>query len=69
MVMKHFGHLQNPSQSRKPEVAVVYPYKQAEALVVTDRKLLNVSINYPFREASRAIAEYRDDIETDVHFA
>ena len=65
MIKKHFAALQNPSNERPRENAVVYPYKESNAMVLTDKEATSNSVTliYPAEktEASSTVKNYRDN--------
>ena len=66
MIKKHFASLTNPQNEKVREGATVPPYKESDAMVVTDKEATNylISINYPAVKVKPAttVADYRNDI-------
>lgn len=66
MVRKHFSGLTMPANPRKREYAVIPPYKESDAMIVTDREATSYSfaINYPAysEKPSTTIGDYRNDL-------
>lgn len=66
MIKKHFAGLVNPANERKREVAAVYPYKQTDVEIVTDKEATDYSavINYPYfyQAASSTVGDYKNDL-------
>lgn len=65
LIKKHFAGLHNPASERPRENAIVYPYKESSAMVLTDKEATSTSIIliYPSEksEASATVKNFRDD--------
>lgn len=66
MVRKHFSSLKTPANPRKRELAPLPPYKNSDAIVVTDKEATSYtfSVNYPAVavKPSATIGDYRNDL-------
>lgn len=66
MIRQHFAALKNPVNERPREMAKVYPYKNTEAMLVTDKEATgySVAINYPYYKVSqeKTLADYRREL-------
>jgi zinc protease len=66
MIVKHFGHLQNPKSEKPREYAAVPSRQKSEGLVVTDKEATNhiLQIYYSYKpvKAEATVEDYRSSI-------
>lgn len=71
LVEKHFSSIQSPAQSRKREYAVVPPYADNTAMVVTDKEAtgFEFAINFPAFPFKKAVTagEYRKELVNNLY--